>query len=196
MRPLCNEMQNWVKLRTSPCSGNQANRMFLIDKSDKRRTMMAMTYRTFSLSDAAASALLAAYHASRDGAHRTRLQAVRLYGIGYSVPQIVEITCCACSSLMVWCATYRTSGITALADHRRGGNSANLTPAQVAELSSKLRQYTPRSLFGPQAATTDGQAWTLDDLRRAVLEWFGVSYASVTSYYSLFARCGFSYHRP
>lgn len=158
--------------------------------------MLAMTHRTFTLSDAAASSLLAAYHASRNGAHRTRLQAVRLYGIGYSVPQISEITGCARSSLMEWCAAYRARGIAALGDHRRGGNSAKLTGAQITELSSKLRQYTPRSLFGPQAATSDGQAWTLDDLRRAVQEWYGVSYASATSYYALFARCGFSYHRP
>lgn len=158
--------------------------------------MVGMTHRIFTLSDTAASALLAAYHASRAGAHRTRLQAVRLYGIGYSVPQISEITGCARSSLMEWCAAYREHGIAALADHRRGGNSAKLTGAQVAELSSKLRQYTPRSLFGPQAATQDGQAWTLDDLRRAISEWFGITYASATSYYTLFARCGFSYHRP
>jgi hypothetical protein len=53
-----------------------------------------------NLSDAAAHALLAAYHTARDGAQRTRLQLVRLHGIGYSVAQIVEITDCARSSLM------------------------------------------------------------------------------------------------
>ncbi len=57
-------------------------------------------------------------------------------------------------------------------------------------------QYTPRSLFGPDAATPDGQAWTATDLRRAVAYWYGVTYQSVVSYYSLFDRCGFSYHRP
>lgn len=53
--------------------------------------MGAMTHRIFKLGDAAASALLAAYHASRDGAQRTRLQAVRLYGIGYTVPQMSRL---------------------------------------------------------------------------------------------------------
>lgn len=158
--------------------------------------MVGMRHRTFELTDAAAGSLLAAYHSTRDGAHRTRLQAVRLYGLGYRVPQIVEITGCARSSLMEWCAAYRAGGIEALADHRRGGNSAKLTQEQVADLSGKLRLYTPRSLFGPQAASTDGQAWTLDDLRRAVEYWYAVSYTSTSSYYSLFARCGFSFHRP
>jgi transposase len=59
-----------------------------------------------------------------------------------------------------------------------------------------LRQYTPRSLFGPSAATTDGLAWTVADLRRAVQHWYGVIYQSTVSYYTLFARCAFSYHRP
>lgn len=97
---------------------------------------------------------------------------------------------------MEWCAAYRAAGIAALADHRRGGNSAKLRRTQVADLSRKLRLYTPRSLFGPQSATSDGQAWTLDDLRRAVQQWYGISYTSATSYYTLFARCGFSYQRP
>jgi transposase len=158
--------------------------------------MGGMTHRSFELTDAAARALLAAYHTARDGAHRTRLQAVRLYGIGYRVAQLVEITGCARSSLMEWCRAYRAGGIPALADHRTGGNSAKLTREQVADLSGKLRVYNPRSLFGPHAATTDGQTWTVDDLRRAVQEWYGVSYASPTSYTTLFARCGFSYHRP
>jgi len=155
-----------------------------------------MTHRSFELTDAAAGALLAAYHSARAGAHRTRLQAVRLYGIGYPVLQIMEITGCARSSLMEWCAAYRAGGIPALADHRAGGNSAKLTRDQVADLSGKLRVYTPHSLFGPHAATSDGQTWTVDDLRRVVQEWYGVNYASPTSYTSLFARCGFSYHRP
>ena len=36
----------------------------------------------------------------------------------------------------------------------------------------------------------------VDDLRRTVQEWYGVTYQSTVSYYALFARCQFSYHRP
>jgi transposase len=75
-------------------------------------------------------------------------------------------------------------------------NSAKLSREQVADLSNKLRLYTPRSLLGPDAATTDGQAWTVADLRRAVQFWYGVSYHSVVSYYTLFDRCDYSYHQP
>jgi len=158
--------------------------------------MFAMAQRKFRLTEAAARGLLAAYQATDEGPYRTRLQAVRLYGLGYSTDQISEITGAARSSLMEWCRAYREGGIAALDDHRLGGNSAKLTPEQVSDLSNKLRLYTPRSLFGPQAASEAGQAWTVEDLRRAVKQWYGVTYQSSVSYYNLFARCAFSYHQP
>ena len=158
--------------------------------------MVCMAHRSFQLSEEAAKALQAAYHATNDGPYRTRLQAVRLYGLGYPVAAITEICGCPRSTLMMWCQTYREGGIAALDDQRVGGNSAKLTPSQVSDLSSKLRLYTPRSLFGPDAASNDGQCWTVVDLERAVQFWYGVSYQSVVSYYNLFARCAFSYHQP
>ena len=158
--------------------------------------MASMRQRIFHLTDEAAQALLAAYQATDDGAYRTRLQAVRLYGLGYSTIQITDITGCPRSTLLLWCRLYREGGTAALADHRAGGNSAKLSRDQVADLSCKLRLYTPRWLFGPDAATTDGQAWTVDDLRRAVQDWYGVTYQSVVSYYTLFERCNYSYHQP
>ncbi len=155
-----------------------------------------MRQRTFRLTDEAARALLAAYQATDDGAYRTRLQAVRRYGLDYSPAQITNITGCPRSTLMLWCRRYRAGGVAALTDHRTGGNSAKLTREQVADLSNKLRLYTPRSLFGPDAATSAGQAWTVADLRRAVQLWYGVSYQSVVSYYTLFDRCDYSFHQP
>ena len=155
-----------------------------------------MRQRNFHLTDEAARTLLATEQATDDAAYRTRLQAVRLYGLGYSSAQITEITSCPRSTLMLWCRLYRTGGSAALADHRAGGNSAKLTRQQVTDLRGKLHLYTPRSLFGPDAATTDGQAWTVADLRHAVQFWYGVTYQSVISYYNLFDRCDFSYHQP
>lgn len=84
-----------------------------------------MTYRQFKLTDEATSALVAAYHATNDGPYRTRLQAVRLYGLGYTTAHITEITGCARSSLMEWCRVYRQGGIAALDDHRIGAIAQN-----------------------------------------------------------------------
>ena len=155
-----------------------------------------MRKRTFHLGDEAVRALEAAYHATTNGPERTRFQAVRLYGQGYTTADIRAITGAPRSSLMDWCCAYRSGGIAALTDHRVGGNSAKLSSEQIDDLSSKLRIYTPRSLFGPDTATADGLVWTIADLKRAVEVWFSVSYQSATSYYTLFARCTFSYHQP
>ena len=77
-----------------------------------------------------------------------------------------------------------------------GGSNAKLRPAQVADLRVCLKQSTPRSIFGPDAATPTGQFWALPDLKQAITAWYDVTYASPTSYYSLFARCGFTLQRP
>ncbi len=137
--------------------------------------MSCMAHRTFQLNDERANALMAAYHRAKDGLHRTRLQAVRLYGLGYAVTEIQTITGCARSSLMEWCRAYVEHGVAGLDDRRRGGNSAKLTQAQLAELARKLHQSTPSARFGPDTATSDGQAWTVTDVRRAVAYWYGVT---------------------
>jgi transposase len=56
--------------------------------------------------------------------------------------------------------------------------------------------YTPANLFGTTAVTADGQFWTVEDLQRAVQQWYGVSYQSRNSYHRLFDLCDFSYQRP
>jgi transposase len=155
-----------------------------------------MARARFQLTSQAAAALQAAEFAEKDGPTRARIQSVRLYGLGFPVPTIQTATGISRSRLLECCRAYRQHGIAALSDHRQGGNNYKLSPAQVAEVKRKLHQYTPRSLFGPDAATPSGQFWTLADLKRAVEQWCGVIYDSPTSYRSLFARCGFSYQRP
>ncbi len=154
-----------------------------------------MATRTFSLTDAQTAELRRAYDRTKDGPTRTRYQAVRLYGAGYPVAQIVEITGCSRTSLMDWCRLYRDRGVAALVDGRVGGNRAKLTPEQRELVRANLHQYTPRQLFGPQTATPDGQFWSMPDLKRAVQEWFGVTWSSPSSYLALLADCGFTYQR-
>ena len=154
-----------------------------------------MATRTFILTQPQATELRHAYERSKDGPTRTRLQAVRLYGLGYAVPHLQEITGCSRTSLMDWCRRYRSHGVAGLTDARLGGNRAKLTPAHRQTVRAKLHQYTPRQLFGPEAATPDGQCWTVPDLQRAVERWFGVTWDSPTSYVALLTECGFSYQR-
>ena len=155
-----------------------------------------MARRRFQLTEEQVKELTNAFVSCKDGPTRTRYQAVRLYGTGYPVKEVMDITGCSRTSLMDWCRAYRTDGITSLIDKRRGGNRAKLKPAQIEELRTRLHQYAPANLFGPTTATAEGQFWTVEDLHRATQQWYGVSYQSRSSYYRLFDLCDFSYHRP
>lgn len=152
--------------------------------------------RNFQLTEQQIQELKAAYRESADGAVRTRLQAVRLYGSGYAVKDITEITGCSRRSLLRWCRKYRLDGIASLVDQRQGGNRAALSAAQVEDLSAKLRQYRPLDVLGEAGvATASGQHWTISDLKQALQKWHGIVYQSDSSYRELFHRCGFSYQR-
>ena len=107
-----------------------------------------MAQRHFILTTAQSTALQQAYLQTKDGPTRSRYQAVRLYGSGYSVAQVIDITGCSRTSLMDWCRIYRHTGLAGLVDGRVGGNRAKLTPEQRHLLRANLHQYTPRQLFG------------------------------------------------
>jgi transposase len=154
-----------------------------------------MARRRFQLTDDQVRELTGAYTQCKDGPTRTRYQAVRLYGTGYPVKEVIDITGCSRSILMEWCREYRRDGVTALVDKRVGGNRARLTSVQIEQLGEQLRMYTPAELFGSLAATVDGQFWTVEDLQQAVERWYGVIYRSRSSYYRLFDLCDFSYQR-
>src|SRR4051812_48145604 len=112
-----------------------------------------MAKRKFTLTDKARRELQQAYELSKEIGARTRYQSVRLYGEGYAVTEIEKITGCRRSSLMEWCREYQHNGAAGLVDKRVGGNSAKLSKLQIEDLSYRLRQYTPRDLFGSEAST-------------------------------------------
>jgi transposase len=155
-----------------------------------------MAKRIFEITEQQEQELVKEYLQSKNGPLRTRYQAVRMYGKGYSVQEIQALTGCSRTSLMEWRQLFLTHGVVSLKDKRLGGNRAKLTLAQLEDLKTKLSQYTPGQLFGPQAATPDGQFWTVEDLHRAIQQWYRVSYRGRNSYTELLARCGFSYQRP
>jgi len=155
-----------------------------------------MAKRKFEITEEQEQILLNAYLHSKNGPLRTRCQAVRMHGKGYSVKEIQSLTGCSRTSLMEWCQLFQAQGVPGLKDKRVGGNRAKLTTDQLEDLCAKLIQYTPAQVFGPQAATADGQFWTVEDLHQALQKWYGISYRGRPSYTQLFAQCGFSYQRP
>ena len=64
----------------------------------------------FVLTSEQAAELHQAYLRAKDGATRTRYQAVWLYGTGYPAAQVQPITGCSRASLMGWCRRYRAQG--------------------------------------------------------------------------------------
>jgi transposase len=155
-----------------------------------------MAKRQFVLNEERVNELIGAHAQCKDGPTRTRLLAVRLYGTGYPVRQIVEITSCSRTSLLEWCQKYTLNGVEGLTDHRLGGNHAKLKAEQIAEVKQLVHQYTPRGLLGLDTATRDGQFWTVKDLAQLVERRFGVVYDSLNSYYRLFRLCEFTLQRP
>lgn len=154
-----------------------------------------MAKRKFQLSESDRQQLIHAYAVCKAGPTRTRYQAVRLYGEGYSVSDIEQITGCSRTSLMEWCRAYQQDPAQGLVDKRAGGNCAKLARLQIEDLAQRLHQYTPRDLFGSAAHSVSGQYWTVDDLQAAVQRWYGVEYRSRTSYLHLLAACEFSYQK-
>jgi len=155
-----------------------------------------MKTRTFRLTEREANELHAAYLHMQDADTKTRFQAVRLYGLGYGVAQILDICGGSHSRLLEWTRAYREHGLTALLDHRQGGNHSKLTPDHIQALQNQLHRYTPSQLLGREACVGEGQFWTVSDVARFVEREYGVCYQSKTSYYALLAKCGFSYQRP
>jgi transposase len=96
---------------------------------------------------------------------------------------------------MDWCRRYRSDGLASLRDGRQGGNRAKLTPAQRQSVRATLQHSTPRQLFGPETATSDGQFWTVSDLKQLVESSFGITWDSPTSYIVLLKEGDFSFQR-
>ena len=155
-----------------------------------------MSTRKFTLTESEALALNAAYLYMQTANTKVRFQAVRLYGLGYAVSEILDICGGSHSSLSGWVRLYQQSGLTALLDHRQGGNRAKLHPDQREALRTQLQTYTPAQLLGRDACIGPGQFWTVGDLALLVEGEHGVCYQSHVSYYTLLARCGFSQQCP
>ncbi len=89
-----------------------------------------MAIRPFMLNEQEGVALRARYDRCKEGATRSRYQAIWMYGTGYPVDEIIQVVGCSRSSLMNWRRTYLDRGAEGLEDERVGGNRSKLTAAQ------------------------------------------------------------------
>jgi transposase len=156
-----------------------------MDKTFKSGIISQMAKRAFTLTEPQRVELIRAYDETTDAAVQRRVQAVRLYGEGWSVAAIGDITGCSERSLRRWCAGYAQAGLAGLNDQRAGGNNAKLSAAQRAEVIQRLTSYRPDQVLPGEVRVSQGAFWTVSDLRIGLHQWYGVSWRSATSYRAL-----------
>jgi len=67
-----------------------------------------------------------------------------------------------------------------------------LSRVQRADLKNRLDQYRPDQVITPELRISQGQFWTVSDVRLVVQRWYGVSYRCRDSYVVLLHECQFS----
>jgi transposase len=155
-----------------------------------------MAKRQFILTEPEINELRRAEGQTEDVQELRRLQAVRLYGEGKPVQEILNMVGGSWRSLMDWCQRYRAEGIAGLASKHQGQNAAKITRQQRRDLGEKLRQYRPDQVIPAEIRISQGQFWTISDLKIMVKEWYGVTYQSETSYRNLLHTSRFSQQKP
>jgi transposase len=151
-----------------------------------------MAKRTFTLTEEEIKAIQRAEDTTQDVRELKRLQAVRLYGTGQPVDMIETMVGCSWRALMDWCQAYRTRGLEGLKSHWQGENALKLTRAQRGDLKMRLRRYQPDQVLAPDVRISQGEFWTVSDVKIVVYHWYGVTYQSDTSYRTLLHECRFS----
>jgi transposase len=161
-------------------------------KGDRIRVMAK---RSFTLTPEQRAELRQAYEGTNKPQEQRYFQAVRLYGEGWSVESIQDVTGCSYPTLMRWVGRYRRTGLVGLRWQVRGGNRARLTKQQRAEVKEKLYQYRPDQLLSAEERHANLPFWTVEDLLLLVERWYGVRFNSRTSYRTLLHEGGFSLQR-
>lgn len=151
-----------------------------------------MAKRTFTLTEQEIKAFQRAEDATQEVRELKRLQAVRLYGTGQPVQAIQTLVGCSWRALMDWCQAYREHGLAGLKSHWQGENALKLTRVQRVDLQTRLKNYRPDQVLPPDLRVSQGQFWTISDLKTVVYQWYGVTYHSDTSYRTLLHDCRFS----
>lgn len=156
-----------------------------------------MANRQFHLNDKQVNELKRYEHQSRRPDEFKRLQAVRLYGTGHALADILEIVGCGASSVRIWAMQYRQYGETGVLSHYGNScqNARKLSIEQEQDLREKLTGYRPDQVLPQADCHGTGEFWTVEEVKTVVKKWYGVMYRDVSSYRNLLHRCGFSYQK-
>jgi len=156
-----------------------------------------MANRQFHLNDKQVQELKRYEQQARRPAEFKRLQAVRLYGTGRALADILEIVGCGESSVRIWAMQYRQHGVAGVLSQYSNScqNARKLSIEQEQDLREKLMRYRPDQVLSQEDCYGTGKFWTVEDVKTVVSKWYGVTYRDVSSYRNLLHRCGFSYQK-
>lgn len=156
-----------------------------------------MAKRQFHLNDEQVKELKRYEQQSKRPVELKRLQAVRMYGTGRKLSDILEMVGCGESSVRIWAMQYRASGVERLlANYEQSSqNARKLGVADEQALCEKLAQYRPDQVMSKEVCYGTGEFWTVEDVKTVLAQWYDVTYQDASSYRKLLHRCGFSYQK-
>lgn len=130
------------------------------------------------------------FHKTKSIHMRERIHAILLKDKKYKVEEIANILDCGVATIKLWTKLYRKGGLGNLEPKPQPGNNKKLTKEQKSILKEDLDKSTPVD-FGYKK-----RFWTILLLKTHIAKKFSVVYQSERSYHTLFAYCGFTFHKP
>lgn len=154
-----------------------------------------MAKRQFQLTEQEVAAFRQRENETKDILEQRRLQAVRAYGTGVAIQDILSVVDCHEDTVRHWASQYQAQGLAGLASKWSKDNAAKLSRGQRAELRQRLKSYRPDEVIAKEKRSSQGQFWTVSDLQIVVEEWYEVVYRDIGSYRRLLKESRFSYQR-
>jgi transposase len=133
-----------------------------------------MQRRKFSLNDKEVAAFRQREAETRHVYELKDLQAVRLYGSGVEMTDIVETVGQAERSIWRWVRAYQRESLAGLQAGWDGQNANKLSATQRAEIKHKVETYRPDQILARDRRVSQGEFWTVSDIQWAVKTWSGL----------------------
>jgi transposase len=130
-----------------------------------------------------------------------RAQAILLLDKRTDIGTISEVTGYRRRQIFDLRREYLSKGLKGIESERKGKPKELLTKKQLKEIVSLLKSKRPCDLtdplsFDPTRPLYEGDFWTTSILADYIQRVYAISYRSKTSYYLLFKRVKFTYHKP
>ena len=154
-----------------------------------------MAKRQLQLTEKEVAAFRQRENETKDILEQRRLQAVRAYGTGVAIRDILSVVDCHEDSVRQWASQYQAQGLAGLASKWSKDNASKLSQSQRADLRERLKSTRPDEVIAKEKRSSQGQFWTVSDLQIVVEEWYEVVYRDIGSYRRLLKESGFSYQR-